>query len=111
MIERIIHNLAYFGIKGSLLNWFYDYLCYGRRRVVIDGTSCSWVEISGGVIQGSILGPLLFPLIYINDIVSEIQTDISLFTDDIYRYKIIIENPFIAAQILNNDLKTIHDWS
>ena len=52
---------------------------------------------------------LLF-IIFINDIVTDIQSTIKLFADDTSLY-LIIDDPNETADSLNNDLTTIHDWA
>ena len=55
------------------------------------------------------MGPLLF-LLYINDIVLDIKSNIRLFADNTSLF-IIVENPFEAANIINNDLAKITPWA
>ena len=79
--KGLLCKLRAAGISGSLLSWFESYLSERRQRVILPGTQSDWNYIYAGVPQGSILGPLLF-LLYINDIVKDIQSNIRLFADD-----------------------------
>ena len=104
----LLAKLASFGISGNLLDWFKSYLSDRKQRAVLNGCTSDWAQVSAGVLQGSILGPLLF-VIYINDIFSEIQCVIRLFADDTSLY-IIVENPALAAASLNIGLAYISNW-
>ena len=105
----LLHKLRSIGISGELLKWFSSYLVGRKQRVVLQGVESQWNYINAGVPQGSILGPLLF-LIFINDIVTEIGSSIRLFADDTSLF-IIVDNPDVAAEILNADLEKISKWA
>ena len=107
--KGLLAKLKSVGITDSLLNWFQNYLRDRKQRVVLPGGLSEWENISAGVPQGSILGPLLF-LVYINDIVQEINSTIRLFADDTSLY-IIVESPEEAANTLNQDLNRISAWA
>ena len=51
-------------------------------RVMVNGSSSSWVKVSSGVPQGSVLGPLLF-LIFVNDLPDWVKSSFKMFADDI----------------------------
>ena len=95
----LIHKLQGIGLLGEILDWFHDYLTSRQQRAVLNGKASADKTVPAGVPQGSILGPLLF-LVYINDIVNEIDCNVRLFADDTCLY-IIVENPIVAANILN----------
>ena len=101
--KGLLFKLKSVGITDSLLDWFEDYLSNRKQRVVLPGATSRWTNIKAGVPQGCILGPLLF-LVYINDIVDEINSNIRLFADDTSLY-IIVENPIEAAFQLKKILK------
>ena len=92
-------------VAGSVLTWFKRYLFDRRQRVVLPGANSNWTFIRAGVPHGSILGPLLF-LLYINDIVSDIGSNIQLFADDTSLF-IVVNNLLTAAGQLNTDLEKI----
>lgn len=105
----LLFKLRQAGLSGNIIDWFADYLSNRWQRVCVRGHCSSWKQISAGVPQGSILGPILF-LIYINDIVQDVCSNIRLFADDTSLY-VIVEDPIHAANLLNHDLKLIHGWA
>ena len=107
--KGLIAKLAANGIHVDLLSWLTSYLSNRQQRVVLPGATSQWRNVKAGVPQGSILGPLLF-LLYINDIVKDIQTNIRLFADDTSLF-IIVYNPHRASELLNADLSKIEDWA
>ena len=105
----LLHTLNACGISDAFLDWFRDYLSQRRQRVVISGVYSDWTYTQAGVPQGSVLGPLLF-LIYINDIVKDIGSNILIFADDTSLY-IIVTDPDTSAELLSSDLTKIGDWA
>ncbi|KAG7297988.1 hypothetical protein JYU34_018748 [Plutella xylostella] len=85
--DRIDHSLLLcklhrLGIHGDLFRWFSSYVTRRSQAVAVNGFLSPFTEISSGVPQGSLLGPLLF-VIFINDITSCFQhSQLFLFADD-----------------------------
>jgi hypothetical protein len=109
--KGLIFKLKQLGITGNLLSLLTSYLDNRYHRVVVNGQCSEWKCVKAGVPQGSILGPLLF-LIYINDIIDNINSNIYLFADDTSLMRNIdqldIQGSFDS---INDDLQKLHEWS
>jgi len=73
---------------AKCLPGFLLFLLNRYQRVVVNGSQSSWSDVVLGVPQGTVFGPLLF-LLYINDIIGNIQSNIPLFADDCIVYHTI----------------------
>ena len=103
-INFVLSKLHYYGIRNHLLNWIGTFLSNHTQTTVANGVHSSYVEVTSGVPQGSVLGPMLF-LLYINDIDNTITSQIKLFA--LYG-NIRNQNDHI---ILQSDLDTISSWA
>ena len=70
-------KLHRYGISGNTLVWIDSFLCNRKQRVVVNGAKSQWAPVLSGVLQGTVLGLLLFSL-YINDIMVGIESEICL---------------------------------
>jgi hypothetical protein len=111
--DRVCHaslrtKLIACGFSSSIVNWVSDFLSNRRQRVVIGQHKANWVDVTSGVPQGSVLGPLLF-VIYINDMPAVVNHLVLLFADD---SKLIapIQSPSDLIS-LQNDLDALEEWS
>ena len=107
--RRLMSVLEYYGICDPVLSWVGDFLSGRRQRVLVGGQSSVWHDVTSGIPQGSVLGPVLF-VIYINTMVeNDTISDISLFADDAKVSNEIKKESDIG--ILQNDLDMMVDWT
>lgn len=107
--DGLLTKLKYLGIEDPLFSWLRSYLFGRHQRVVLEGTYSEWKSTTAGVPQGSVLGPLLF-LVYINDIVDNIHSQVFLYADDSMLLD-IIDSPNETAEKLNSDLSAVANWA
>jgi hypothetical protein len=79
--EILLKKLIKMGIRGNAYKWFKNYLAGRSQFVDINGSKSDPLDINISVIQGSILGPILF-LCYINDFYAATTLFSVLFADD-----------------------------
>ena len=106
--EILLQKLKAIKFSESTIKWFKSYLSERIFLVNIENKLSDFGEISCGVPQGSILGPLLF-LIYVNDMPQAVTSTLLLYADDsciLYQHKDVVQ----IEKRLNEDFENLCDW-
>lgn len=110
--DRVPHNRLKLKVRNLQLNynttrWIEEFLTNRFQVISLNNCFSNRTHVTSGVPQGSVLGPLLF-LIYINDIATNITSQIRLFADDCVLYNEISCPADIS--VLQSDLSKLTDW-
>ena len=101
----LLKKVALIGIGGCMLEVLYDYLKNRKQFVRVDNISSKVLEVTSGVPQGSLLGPLLF-CIFINDLPEVLKfSEPYIFANDLKLLS--IKKTSIEIQ---EDLDKIQQW-
>ena len=106
--KRLLSKLNSYNINKDVLKWITEYLDKRLQFVEVNGKKSKWLQVTSGIPQGSVLGPLLF-LVYINDLPDKINSTVYMYADDTKLYREIktIED----NEKLQDDLDELKKWS
>jgi len=79
-------KIANSGVDSRVVVWIREFFLGRTQRVRVGGQLSAEVRVMSGVLQGSVLGPLLF-LACVNDIWRNMDSTIRLFADDCVIYR------------------------
>ena len=115
---KLSHKLKSYNILGKLFDWISAWLTGRTQSVRIHNFFSSFKSVLSGILQGSVLGPLLF-LLCINDSCDSISHDVhpTFFADDLKLFtdEIPISSEFLPVYVysplLQNSLNYLLSWS
>ena len=105
--RRHLMKLQLYGIQGPFLNWLESFLTQRFQSVVSEGQTSSQCPVTSSVPQGTVLVPLLL-VVYLNDLLDNVQSSVRLFADDALLYGIVASDA--DCDLLQSDLRRLESW-
>ena len=107
--DILLDKLSYYGISGRALKLLKSYLLDRKQYVVYNNCNSNLVDVTTGVPQGSILGPLLFS-IFINDLIHVTLKFIMDADDTTIYFNLEDFDPATIERDINSELEKINVW-
>ena len=109
--ELLLEDLVSIGVDDDVLKWFESYLSNRSFSVSIGTTKSESRQLTRGVPQGSVLGPILFSIytIELSWILKRYDVQFKFFADDTQFY-FVVENMLSAMEKLNNIMAEVKLW-
>ena len=104
--DILCKKLKAMGVKST--KWFQSYLSERTQLVSVNGATSGFENVSSGVPQGSILGPLLY-LCYVNDVKISVSCKIILYADD-SALLVSGKNLEWISSTLSKELENCNNW-
>jgi len=109
--NKLIQKLIGYGVNVNLIEWIMDFLRDRTSCVRVNGSLSDYFNVTSGVPQGSVLGPLLF-IIYVNDMFQILDGNDSLglflYADDAKLFKCVVSND--DREMLQICLNALVNW-
>lgn len=106
--KRLSNKIKSYGIGGKISTWIADYLRGRTQRVSVNGSTSNWSDVTSGIPQGSVLGPILF-VIFINDLPDAVDSVTRIFADDTKMYgRVVTEDD---RECIQRDIERLSEWS
>lgn len=104
----LLMKLKAIGLSESSVTWFTSHFSDRHQLVDVSGTLSFRANISCGVPQGSILGPLLV-LIYVNGMAAAVRNKLNLYAND---SGILVSGKSQAQieSVLSSELESVSEW-
>jgi hypothetical protein len=106
--DILLMKLSKMGITGPALEWFRSYLSDRSQIVDIGGNLSRARKIKISVLQGSILGPILF-LCFINDLYSVTELLTLMYADDTFSLE-SGDDLHVLANFVNAEINKMAVW-
>ena len=107
--KRLLKKVWAYGIRDKVHGWTSDFLLNRKQQVLVNGVKSNQSEITSGIPQGTVLGPIL---LYINDLSDVIPVYNRLFADDSKLYNGIdsVQDIKNLQKGLDEAVKWGEDW-
>ena len=79
--QKLLLKLRSIGMPYDIVNWIAAFLLERKMRVGVNGAFSSWTDISRGVPERSVLGPLLL-ILFVNDLPDWLTKCMRMFAED-----------------------------